>query len=91
VPTLRAADTTFVCSRITIQHIQHLHAVGNLAELKRLAQRPGDNALYDIDCGNDPYGIFSMIHTEGLHTLEVGIVPYILEILMKSIPGHLST
>jgi hypothetical protein len=28
---------------------------------------PGFNALYDIDCGGDPYGVFRMIHTEGLH------------------------
>ena len=30
--------------------------------------------------------MFSMIHTEGLHAIEVGLIPYMLEILFQGIP-----
>jgi hypothetical protein len=43
------------------------------------------HAFYDIDCGKDPYGIFSMVHTEGLHALEIGVIKYRVEILMKEL------
>ena len=61
-------------------------ARGDATELDALAQRPGYNALYDMDCGDDPYGVFSMVHMEGLHALEAGLIPYMLEILMDDIP-----
>jgi hypothetical protein len=41
--------------------------------------------LYDIDCGGDPYGVFSMIHTESLHALEIGSMEYSLEILFDKL------
>jgi hypothetical protein len=51
------------------------------AKFHELCQHPGFNSLYDIDCGGNPYGVFSMIHTEGLHALDVGIIDYCLQIL----------
>jgi hypothetical protein len=44
------------------------------------------NSLYQIDCGGDPYSIFSMIHTEGLHAIEVGLCKYMMEILFEELP-----
>jgi Plavaka transposase len=86
VSTANAARTDVLCHRIHVAHIQNLVANASLQELKDLYQRPGFNALYSIDCGNDPFGVFSMIHTEGLHALEVGLIPYMLEILLKELP-----
>jgi hypothetical protein len=54
--------------------------------LKKLCQQPAFNAFYDIDCGKDPYGIFSMVHTEGLHALEIGVMKNMVEILMRELP-----
>jgi hypothetical protein len=86
VSTANAARTDLVCTRITVADIQHLVANASLEELKDLYQRPGFNALYTIDCGNDPYGVFSMVHTEGLHAIEVGLIPYMLDILFQELP-----
>jgi hypothetical protein len=58
------------CSRCTTAYT----ITGTEDDLDALAQRPGFNALYKIDCGGDPYGVFSMIYTEGLHALEVGLI-----------------
>ena len=63
-----------------------LHNTHDLDGLKHMCQRPFYNALFDIDCGGDPYGVFSMIHTEGLHAIEQGLIPYMLEILFDSFP-----
>ena len=87
VSTLNAGNTNLRCNRIRQAHIQTHIANQSLAELKKLDQHPGFNALYSIDCGNDPYGVFSMIHTEGLHAIEVGLIPYMLEILLNDIPN----
>ena len=87
VSTENSARTDIQCTRIRVADIQHLVANADNDELKAMAQRPGFNALYTIDCGNDPYGVFSMIHTEGLHALEVGLIPYMLEILFNDIPN----
>ena len=84
VSTEDAGRTDLQCKRIRVAHIQNLVDTNNHAELRRLAQRPFANPLFDIDCGNDPYGVFSMIHTEGLHALEIGLMPYMLEILFSS-------
>ena len=65
--------------------IRKLYEEENFEELESLSQRPHYNCFYDIDCGKDPYGIFSMIHTEGLHALEIGIIKYMTEILMKEL------
>ena len=81
--------THIQCSRIRLADMKALVDSQDRAALKSLSQRPGFNALYTIDCGNDPYGVFSMIHTEGLHALEVGLIPYMLEILMTELkPKH---
>jgi hypothetical protein len=48
-----------------------------------LHQCPGYNLLYTIDCGGDPYGVFSMVHTKGLHAFEVGLIPYMLDFFFK--------
>ena len=89
VSTANAGRTDLICTRIEVAHVQQLVADQNLEALKKLAQRPLFNCLYSIDCGNDPYGVFSMIHTEGLHAIEVGLIPYILEIMLKEMePRH---
>ena len=85
VSTANAARTDLKCTRIRVADVQHLVANASTDELAALHQRPGFNSLYSIDCGGDPYGVFSMIHTEGLHALEVGLIPYMLEILIKEL------
>jgi hypothetical protein len=60
---------------------------GDVAELHSRCQRPTDLAFYHIDNGNDPYGIFSMVMTEPLHSLEAGLLPYIMEVLFHHIRG----
>ena len=87
VSTENAARTDLTCTRIRVAEVQSLVANGDLEALKNLHQRPGFNALYSIDCGGDPYGVFSMIHTEGLHAIEVGLIPYMLEILYQELPN----
>jgi hypothetical protein len=69
----------------SVDDIKHALSTFSPTELNALRQRPGFNALYDIDCGGDPYGAFSMIHTEGLHALEDGIMEYALEILFDKL------
>jgi hypothetical protein len=76
-----AGCTDVVCNRVQVADIQHLLATGSKEEIKSFAQWPGLNSLYQIDCGGNPYGIFSMFHTEGLHSIEVGMGKYIMEIL----------
>ena len=85
VSTVDAGRTDIDCNRICVQDIKNLIAGEKYEELHSLAQRPTFNALYDMDCGNDPYGVFSMIHTEGLHAIEIGLIPYMIEILLKEI------
>jgi hypothetical protein len=87
VATLNAARTDLVCNRIHVQDIRNLVNNGTKAAMDAVAQQPGFNAFYNIDCGGDPYGIFSMIHTEGLHPIEVGLVKYMIEILIKELSG----
>ena len=88
VSTENAARTDLTCTRIRVADVQALSANGDTEALKKLHQRPGFNSLYTIDCGGDPYGVFSMIHTEGLHALEVGLIPYMLEILFQELPNN---
>jgi hypothetical protein len=66
--------------------IRALYQRQDKSALKKLCQQPTFNAFYDIDPGKDPYGIFSMIHTEGLHALEIGVIKHMVEILMKELP-----
>jgi hypothetical protein len=87
VSTENCGRTDIECKRIEVAHIRQLYEEQNLEALKALAQRPTFNCLYDIDCGKDPYGIFSMVHTEGLHALEVGVMKYMVEILLEELPN----
>ena len=87
ISTKNCTRTDIKCKRIRLARIRRLYEDQNLKALKRLAQRPTFNCFYDIDCGKDPYGIFSMVHTEGLHALEVGVMKYMVEILMTELPN----
>jgi hypothetical protein len=95
VSTANAARKDLTCSRIHVADIQHIVATATKEELNKVCQCPGFNSLYQIDCVGDPYGVFSMVHTEGLHALEVGLVPYMLQIffdeLSKSAKEELDT
>ena len=92
VSTEDSARTDIHCRRITVAEVKALLLDDDLEGLKQLQQRPFLNSLIDIDCGNDPFGVFSMVHTEGLHALEMGLIPYMLEILLAEIePRHHST
>ena len=86
IPTEDCARTDIDCTRIRVADVKALFIAQDLEALKLLAQRPTYNTFYDIDCGKDPYGIFSMIHTEGLHALEMGVMKYMVEILMDDLP-----
>ena len=86
VSTLNCNRTDIRCKRIKVAHIRRLVRLQKINQLKLLAQRPTYNCFYEIDCGKDPYGIFSMVHTEGLHALEVGVMKYMVEILMSELP-----
>jgi hypothetical protein len=72
--------------RVWVVDVQHLLATGSKEEIKNFAQRPGFNSLYQIDCGGKPYRIFSMIHTKGLHAIEVGLCKYMMGILFEELP-----
>jgi hypothetical protein len=85
VSTANAARTDLTCSRIRVANIQHIVATATKEELNEVQQRPGFISLYQIDCGGDPYRFFSMVHTEGLHAVEIGRVPYMLEILFDEL------
>jgi hypothetical protein len=87
VSTENCGRTDIDCNRIRVADIRHLYNTQNIEALKLLAQRPTYNCFYDIDCGKDIYGIFSMIHTEGLHALEVGVMKYMVEILLTDLPN----
>jgi hypothetical protein len=87
VSTLNCNKTTIRCKRIEVANIRALYQRQDKVALKRICQQPTFNAFYDIDCGKDPYGIFSMVHTEGLHALETGVMKYMVEILMKELPS----
>jgi hypothetical protein len=86
VSTENCNKTTIRCKRIKVAKIKELYVCQDLEALKNLCQRPTFNAFYDIACGKDPYGIFGMVHTEGLHALEIGVMKYMVEILMKELP-----
>ena len=89
VSTENSARTDIQCQRIQLSQVTQLLSDNDLEGLKLLQQRPVLNSLFDIDCGNDPYGVFSMVHTEGLHALEMGLIPYMLEILLSEMePRH---
>jgi hypothetical protein len=81
-----AGRMDIVCNRVWVADVQHLLATGSKEEIKNIAQRPGFNSFYQIDYGGNLYGIFSMIHTEGLHAIEVGLCKYMMEILFEELP-----
>jgi hypothetical protein len=85
VSTEDAIRTDVMCTRILLEDVRNLVADQNLDALRQLAQRPTFNAFYDIDCGDDPYGVFSMIMTEALHALEQGLMPYMMKQLMQQL------
>jgi hypothetical protein len=87
VPTIHCTRTDIQCTRICVADIRELYETQDLDALRALAQRPTFNCLYDIDCGNDPYGVFSMIHTEGLHALEVGLMERMVSVLFADLPN----
>jgi hypothetical protein len=55
------------------------------AAMCQMVQWPYFNSLYDSDCADDPYDVFSMVYTEGLHAIEVGLVLYMLQIFMDGL------
>jgi hypothetical protein len=81
VSTANVAWPDLVCN-VHVADIVHALNTLSTTELNAIRQCPGFNCLYSIDCGGDSYGVFSMIHTEGLHALEVGIMDYSLKILL---------
>jgi Plavaka transposase len=83
VSTANASRPDLECTRVRVADIKNALISLSPLELNAMRQRPGFNSLYDVDCGGDPYGVFSMIHTEGLHSLEIGIMEYSLEILFN--------
>jgi hypothetical protein len=87
ISTENCGRTDIECSRIRVADIKQLYLLQDVQALALLAQRPTYNCFYDIDCGKDPYGVFSMIHTEGLHALEVGVMKYMVEILLSELPN----
>jgi hypothetical protein len=86
VSTLNCNKTTIRCKRIEVAKIRALYQRQDKAALKKLCQRPTFHVFYDIDCGKDPCGIFSMVHTESLNALEIDVMKYMVEILMKELP-----
>ena len=86
VSTVNCNRTDIQCNRILVADIRQLYEAQDKDALKALAQRPNYNCLYDIDCGKDPYGVFSMIHTEGLHALEVGLIERMVAVLFEDLP-----
>jgi hypothetical protein len=86
-PTSRASDPGFTCERIIQSKVQEKVWLHDTASLDEMCQRPTELVFFNIDCGNDPHGVFSMIMTEPLHSLESGLFPYIMEVLLKSIPS----
>jgi hypothetical protein len=76
VSTENCNKTTIICKRIEVAKIKELYLHQDTKALNNLCQRITFNAFYDIDCGKDPYRIFSMVHTEGLHALEIGVMKY---------------
>ena len=85
VSTMESSNTRYYCNRIKVADIRHLYETQNYQALTALAQRPHYNCLYDIDCGKDPYGVFSMVHTEGLHALETGLIQRMVEVLFDDL------
>ena len=78
------------CERIRVNHVIDLINRQDTAALRAMCQRGTPNAFYDIDCGDDPYVIFSMIHTEALHALEQGLFVYVIQVLMAQIGGDIT-
>ena len=81
-----SSKTNMQCSRIFQQEVHELVLANAHQELKAMQQRPTYLVFFDIDCGNDPYGVFSMIHTESLHALEQGLFKYMLEMFCDGVP-----
>ena len=76
-----------ITGKIVLASVAHaMYLLPTPHVLGTLAQRPGFNALYNFDCGNNSYSVLSMIHNEGLHAIKVGLIPYLLEILIDDIP-----
>lgn len=86
VSTMNCNRTDIECTRIRVADIRQLYEAQDKERLHALHQRPTYNSLYDIDCGKDPYGVFSMIHTEGLHALEVGLMERMVAVLFEDLP-----
>jgi hypothetical protein len=88
VSTANWARIDIQCEHIRVADVEHLIATSAAAELHQFRQHPGFHLLYKIDCGGDPYGVFNMIHTEGLHALEVVLISYSLEILFADLTAR---
>ena len=74
------------CNRTRQETVKRLAQEGNHDALGAMCQRPTHLAFFDLDCGNDPFGIFSMVMTEGLHAVESGIVACLLQVLCQQLP-----
>jgi hypothetical protein len=86
-PTDQAFNSERVCNFIKQADVQSMISNGEISELHQMGQRSTDLVFFHIDCGNDPYGIFSMVMTEPLHALEAGLFPYIMEVLFFQMQG----
>jgi hypothetical protein len=75
--TLNCNKTTIRCKRIEVAKIRALYQRQDKVALKKLCQQ------LTLIVGRI---LFSMVHTEGLHALEIGVMKYMDEILMKELP-----
>lgn len=75
------------CKRCNRRRVADIH--NRFLPRRTWALRASQLTVYPIDCGNNSFGVFSMVHsTEGLHAIEVGLIgliPCILEILFQEL------
>ena len=65
-----------------------LVATKNKRRLKEINQRCVWNSFFSIDMGADIHGICGKCHTEAMHSIQEGIVKYLMDILIaKVIPA----
>jgi hypothetical protein len=67
------------CSFLTTSEVNNICAHGSEEELQQWSIYRVDNAFNRVQMGNNPYGIFMCAVIDVMHTIQAGVIMYVLE------------
>ena len=76
-------DPDFECTFLSSDAINHASQYGSQEELRLLSIYRCDNAFNRIQMGRNPHGIFMCAVVDVMHTIQHGIIMYVLDCFKK--------